>query len=339
MQRNPRLAIFTIPTLDHFLPDIVLRLPSASTWDVRIFSIAAPTALQAALAWTDDPNNDSLWFEFCWPPFPHLIETTDFGGRRVIMRVHRIEAAETMHVANMAWAKVDDVIVVSHDMYQRVLTAAPEVGLINRLHIVPNGVDVDRFERRNTADMFRIGWCGLMTLRKNPTLALQILLKLRTIDSRYHLNLSGKGCDQFAYETFMYTADQLGLLPAIQWDGSVEQSEMPRWHSHHGVLLHTSLHESFGYAIAEAAAVGCDIVIADHPGAHETWPESTLFSSIDQAVALIQNAKWGRWRDFVVNNYSINSQIRKIVCVLDGNVAPPCGHTSDVLCKEGVAVR
>lgn len=317
MARKPRLAILTLPSLDHFIADIVARLPAMSGWDVRQFSVDGPMKLAAALAWTDAPTRDALWFEFCWPPFPAIIEATDFGGRRVLMRVHRIEAAETMHVANMTWAKVDDVIVVGADMRQRVAIAAPEIDLVSRVHVVPNGVDVARFGGFTSWNRFRIGWCGLMTLRKNPTLALQILVMLRAIDRRYRMHFCGMGADPFAWEMFQYSVGKLGLSDAIAWDGNIPQSDMPDWHAANGILLHTSLHESFGYAIAEAACAGCDIAMLDHPGAEATWPGAMIFQSIDQAVDIVLKAAPGRWRGFVLDNYSLNAQLEKLCAVLD----------------------
>jgi hypothetical protein len=37
-----------------------------------------------------------------------------------------------------------------------------------------------------------------MTLRKNPTLALEVLARLRAADARYHLSLCGMGGEALA---------------------------------------------------------------------------------------------------------------------------------------------
>lgn len=322
MQRSPRLAILTLPSLDHFTGDLIAHLPTASGWTVKKFPVIGPDAIPQALAWTNDPMHDALWFEFCWPPFPSLIGTVDFGGRRVIVRVHRIEATETSHVANTPWEKVDDVIVVSPDMKQRVLRMAPEVAFVTRLHIVPNGVETERFELGANWNPLAIGWCGVLTLRKNPTLALQIFAKLHAADKRYRLNLCGMGAESLAQETFTHLSNRLDLRNAIHWHGNVSQAEMPAWHAANGVLLHTSLHESFGYAIAEAAATGCDLAVFDHPGAEDTWPAQTLFGTVDEAVELIRAARPERWRGHVVANFSLKQQIAVISAMLNFDITP-----------------
>src|SRR5271166_4221931 len=319
MPRAPRLAMMTLPTLDHFTGDLLAHLPAASGWEVRKFHLTSPATLGEALAWTDEPR-DAIWFEFCWPPFPALIGATDFGGRRVIVRVHRIEATETPHVADTPWDKVDDVIVVSPDMRRRVRAAAPEIELTSRLHLVCNGVDAGRFVPAGERNSFRIGWCGLMTLRKNPTLALQILARLRAVDARWHLSLCGMGGEPLAHETFVHLAGRLGLRDAISWEGRIGQSGMPRWHAANAVLLHTSLHEGLSYAVLEAAASGCDLVVFDHPGAAECWPAEVLFGTVEEAVDLIRAARPARWRDYVRARYSLDRQIAEVAAVLNDGV-------------------
>jgi hypothetical protein len=98
-RRPPRLAILQLRGLEHFLPDLAGGLAATGAVEIRRFTATGPAVLAEALAWTDEPARDALWFEFCWPPFPELIADTEFGGRRVLVRIHRIEAYETPHAA------------------------------------------------------------------------------------------------------------------------------------------------------------------------------------------------------------------------------------------------
>jgi glycosyltransferase involved in cell wall biosynthesis len=323
--RRPRLAFLLIRSLDHFAQDLIAALPEETGWDVRPFHVANLADLDAALAWTDRPDLDALWFEFCWPPFPRLIAETDFAGRRVIVRVHRIEAMETPHVAQTPWHKVQDVIVVSADMAARVRHAAPGLDRSTRLHCVHNGLDPRRFAPLLNWSPFRIGWCGLMTLRKNPMLALQVLFNLRVADERYHLHVCSNGGETLAIDSFFHLARHLDLIDAVHIDGTLPQHAMPDWHARNGVLLHTSLHESFGYAIAEAAAVGCDIAVLEHMGAAEFWPEATRYGTVDEAVWLIRNAAPHRWRNHIAQHFSLARQIAATAALLR---APVLAHAS-----------
>ena len=318
--RRPRLAFLLLPTLDHFAQDLIDRLPGVTGWDVRGFRLFSIADVQAALAWTDRPNIDALWFEFCWPPFPELIGKTDFAGRQVIVRVHRIEAMEANHVAQTPWSKVSDVIVVSTDMATRVRKAAPGLERTTQLHLVYNGLDTDRFVPLKTWDPYRIGWCGLMTLRKNPVLALQVLASLRLSDQRYHIHMCSNGGELLATESFHHLARRLDLVDAIHFDGRLSQADMPAWHRRNGILLHTSLHESFGYAIAEAASVGCDLAVLDHPGAAEFWPPETRYGTVEEAVQLIRHAQPYRWCT-LAQRFSLDRQLNGIADLMRRPVA------------------
>jgi glycosyltransferase involved in cell wall biosynthesis len=330
--RPPRLAFILLRGLDHFAHDLIARLPEATGWEVRGFLLNRLTDFHAALAWTDRPASDALWFEFCWPPFPHLIAETAFGGRRVIVRVHRIEAMETNHVAQTPWQKVSDLVVVSSDVAARVRLAAPALSSATRLHLIHNGLDLQHFAPLQVWDPFRIGWCGLMTLRKNPTLALQVLASLRAIDDRYSLHICGQGGERLADTSFQHLVRRLGLSNAVYLDGKVPRAEMPAWHASNGVLLHTSLHESFGYAIAEAAAVGCDLAVLDHPGAEEFWPEATRFGSVAEAADLIRAAAPHRWRTHV-QRFALEGQIEATATMLCSGAA--LGNRPHVLAQFG----
>ena len=155
-----------------------------------------------------------------------------------------------------------------------------------------------------------------MTLRKNPVLALQVLCVLRVQDERYHLHICGNGGEVLATETFLHLARHLDLMDAVHMDGTLPPHAMPDWHARNGVLLHTSLHESFGYAIAEAAAAGCDIAVFEHPGAAEFWPAARRFGTVNEAVWLIRNARPHRWRDHVTRNFSLARQIAATAAML-----------------------
>jgi glycosyltransferase involved in cell wall biosynthesis len=326
-ERAQRLAIMLLHGLDHFTHDLVAKLPCAGL-EVRGFHVRGMADLAAACAWADDASQDVIWFEFCWPPFPAMIAQYDFEGRRVVMRVHRIEAYETRHAATAPWAKIDDVIVVSQEMAMRVEGQAPALRQTTRLHVVHNGVDVDRFapSADTVRDAFRIGWCGSLIVRKNPVMALEILHLLRQEDARWHLHLCSQGGEALAVDSFNHLKHRLGLDDAVVNDGKIEAAHMPAWHARNAVLVSTSLHESFGYAMAEAASCGCDVVMLDQAGADEFWPEEMRFGTALEAAAMIQTARPDRWREMVVQRFSLAQQVEKLRCILR-----PVGESGDEL--------
>jgi len=106
----------------------------------------------------------------------------------------------------------------------------------------------------------------------------------------------------------------LGLGGVVRFDGVIE--DMPTWYANKGVLLSTSMYESFGMNIGEAMAVGAFPVVHDFPGADRLWPEECLFAGTDDAVALIRSARPGLYRDWVRDRYGLDRQIASVLRLL-----------------------
>jgi len=108
----------------------------------------------------------------------------------------------------------------------------------------------------------------------------------------------------------------LGLGGVVTFDGAV--ADMPAWYADKGVLLSTSMYESFGMNIGEAMAVGAFPVVHAFPGADRIWPEECLFASIEDAVALIRSGRPALYRGWVADRYGLDRQATAILGVLDG---------------------
>jgi glycosyltransferase involved in cell wall biosynthesis len=158
-----------------------------------------------------------------------------------------------------------------------------------------------------------------MILRKNPTLALEILHRLHADDGRYTLHIASGADDRIAADAFLALADRMRIGHALRWDGAVPQRAMPDWHASNAVLLSTSLHESFGYAIAEAACMGCDLAVLDHLGADEFWPDGVRFATVEDACRLIRHASPGRWRPLVQARFSLDRQVDQVRGIVLGD--------------------
>jgi len=107
---------------------------------------------------------------------------------------------------------------------------------------------------------------------------------------------------------------RLGLAGVVRFDGHV--GDMPRWYADKGVLLSTSMYESFGLNIGEAMSVGAFPVVHDFPGADTLWPAECLFASVEEAVALIRAARPGLYREWVVDRYGLHRQVAAVLDVV-----------------------
>ncbi len=289
---------------DSFLRPLLPALRRA--FDVRFVSLGPGDALAQAIDWAD-----IVWLEWCWD---HAVWATTSGvlrGKPCIVRLHSIEALQTDYPGRVDWRQVACLTTVGQDIAETLrarFPASPEAA------ILPNGIDMDRFALGNP-DRFRIAWVGHLEPKKNPMLLLQIAHRLVALDSRYTVRVAGALTDLRTARYLQQMVPALGLSNAIAFDGAV--ADMPAWYADKGVLLSTSMYESFGLNIGEAMATGAFPVVHAFPGADRIWPTECLFASIEDAVASIRAARTGLYRGWVGDRYGLDRQIAATIALIE----------------------
>jgi glycosyltransferase involved in cell wall biosynthesis len=276
--------------------------------DVRFICAGPGEALAEAIAWAD-----IVWLEWCWDHAVWATASDRLAGKRCVVRLHSIEALQTDFPARVDWSRVDRLITVGADITDVLLTGHPWIADHVRPEIIPNGIDMDRFAPGN-GDRHRIAWVGHLEPKKNPMLLLQIALTLHRADPRYVVHVAGGFTDLRTARYIRRLMGTLGLAGVVRFDGSV--SAMPEWYADKGVLLSTSMYESFGLNIGEAMAVGAFPVVHDFPGADLLWPPECLFAGIDEAVALIRSSRPGLYREWVGDRYGLDRQQAAVLRLL-----------------------
>ena len=295
---------------DSFLAPLIPALQRH--FDVRFVSIGPGDDLARAIAWAD-----IIWLEWCWD---HAVWATRSGllaGKPCILRLHSIEALQTDYPKQIDWSRVDALVTVGHDIAEITQAGCPGCRDVP-MHVIANGIDLDRFapDPERPPDRFAIGWVGHIEPKKNPMLLLQIAHHLLRQDPRYSFHVAGPFTDQRTARYLERMVGALNLGGKIRFDGQV--ADMPAWYADKGVLLSTTMYESFGLNIGEAMAVGAFPVIHDFPGADALWPKETLFASIEDAAALIRSARPGLYRQWVAQRYGMDRQIEAVIGMILG---------------------
>jgi glycosyltransferase involved in cell wall biosynthesis len=292
---------------DSFLAPL---LPALSRrFDVKLVSLAPGEELAAAVQWAD-----IVWLEWCWDHAVWVTRSQILAGRPCILRLHSIEALQTDYPSRIDWSQIDHLVTVAEDLTEVLGTILP--GLLNTVpvSIISNGIDLQRFVP-GTPDRYHVGWVGHLEPKKDPMLLLQIAHQLHQSDPRYKISVAGAFTDLRTARYLQHLMPRLGLAGVVQFDGVVQG--MPAWYADKGVLLSTSMYESFGMNIGEAMATGAYPVIHAFPGAERLWPPECLFTTIDQAVAQIRSARPGLYRDWVAARYSLERQVASVISLLD----------------------
>ena len=208
-----------------------------------------------------------MWLEWCWD---HAVWATSSGvlqGKPCVVRLHSVEALQTDYPAQVDWSRVACLTTVGHDIAETLHARFPLAPLAV---VIPNGIDMDRFAP-GAPDRFRIAWVGHLEPKKNPMLLLQIAHRLHALDPRYSFHVAGAFTDLRTARYIRQMLPALGLGGVVTFDGAV--ADMPAWYADKGVLLSTSMYESFGMNIGEAMAVGAFPAVHAFPGADRIWPE------------------------------------------------------------------
>ncbi|MBP3040203.1 glycosyltransferase, partial [Bacillaceae bacterium Marseille-Q3522] len=141
---------------------------------------------------------------------------------------------------------------------------------------------------------------------------LQIIKKLVDVDKNYKLYIAGEFKDPLIKQYWDYQINEMQLQNNIVFEGW--QSDVNRWLENKNFILAPSIHESFGFYIAEAMACGIKPIIHNFLYAKEIWPKEYLFNTIDEAVEMItcNNYPSNEYRAFIENNYSLMKELKLI---------------------------
>lgn len=223
----------------------------------------------------------------------------DLTNKKVIVRAIDIEVWSGAH-ANEIWDLVDDVIFVAPHIQKLMMTdSRPQAGRF-RQHVVPCGVNLDRWTFRDHEKGFNIGVVSELWESKGVDLGLQIAMKLKKIDPRYQITWLGK--NQMYHWGKAYFDDLAKDLPITHDDSFVE--DLNSWWEDKNYVLHCGQKETYTYAVAEAMSKGIKPIFHRYYGADITWPGLT-WTSIDEAINLITEDKYdsSSYRQYLINHH------------------------------------
>jgi len=255
---------------------------------------------------------DICWFEWCDSLLQFASGLPVAREKKIVTRLHRYEVF-TSFPEKINWGNIDGLILVANHLRYLLPERLSDVV---EIRVIENGVALDRFTFKKRKKGYNIGFIANMIPRKNPVLLLQIIKRLVEIDRRYKLFVAGEFSDKLIKLYWDYMINELNLGESVIFDGW--QSDVNKWLKDKDYILSTSIHESFGYAIAEAMAKGIKPVIYNFPYAKEIWDQKYLFNTIDEAVAKIREDDYtsDEYRSFIEKKYALKKEMDKIISFL-----------------------
>ncbi|WP_242966444.1 methyltransferase domain-containing protein [Clostridium sp. BSD9I1] len=289
---------------DKFIWDIVNEL--CKEYEVKKVTITNLSQIDEWMEWAD-----ICWFEWCDELVAYGSKHKLAKEKKIICRLHRYEAL-TSYPQNVEWENVDKLVIVTDHLKNFLLAQLPDIDKRVEIITIRNGVNLDKYELKERNSGFNIAYIGYIHQRKNPFLLIQIIEKLVKIDKRYKLYVAGQFQDSLIELYWNYQVEKMGLQNNVIFQGW--QNNINKWLEDKNYIVSTSIHESFGYGIAEAMARGIKPVIHDFVFSEEIWDEKYLFNTIDEAVNMILDKKYDskEYRKFIEEKYSLNKQIEMI---------------------------
>jgi glycosyltransferase involved in cell wall biosynthesis len=250
-----RIVFFVKEGLDSFLGDIIKGL--SGEYLVRKIIVSDFKQIDAGMEWAD-----VCWFEWC-------DELVVYGSRlplarrkKLVCRLHRYEVFIGVP-PKVEWSNVDRLVIVTRHLKDLLDMYHPSIADKVKIEVIENGVDLSKYSFKRRSNGFNLAMVGYIHSRKNPVLLLQIIRKLADIDKRYKLYIAGQFQDKIIKLYWDYQVRRMGLESNVVFDGW--QDDISKWLEDKNYVLSTSIHESFGYGIAEAMARGIKPIIHDFP--------------------------------------------------------------------------
>ena len=258
---------------------------------------------------------DALWIDWA-TEHAVLASQLNAGHRKPLwIHLHAFEVLEGRFCRDIAWSNVSGLVAVSRDVLRLAEEQAPNLNDTRR-HVISNGVDCSRFYPTGMNDPYHLSWVGEITPKKNPHIVVHLLHALRQNGAPYRLSMAGAFVSDRSLQHVRHLVQQFGLEAVVSINGHV--ADMASWFRDKGVLVSTSLYESFGLAIGEAAASGAAPVIFDFPNATDLWPREWIVSGFLEACEAVLRARPGAARAYVLARYSLDRMEDGIRRVLSG---------------------
>ena len=265
-------------------------------WDPRLVEGAdvvffewADTSIQRA----SDPS-DKFYEEFkC--SFPK-------GKTRIICRCHDID----MWCHNLRGIQkgfMEDLIFVAKHTAR--IAHEREEDNADRVHIIPHGIDLDKFTFKERTKTKKIAWVGRYDANKNYYKPFEILLEL---PRDYELHMCGRRHIALWEEAYFDTLVKRNNLKVVY---TADEPDMNAWLEDKEYYLLTSGKEAFSYSTAECMAKGIKPIINHFYAAEEIYPEKYIYDKISDAVKMITSDEYNpqEYRDYIAKNYELKRML------------------------------
>lgn len=295
-----KITFFVKPTLDSFLDDVIQGL--TDFYETKKIVVTDLKQIEHEMK-----KADICWFEWCDELVGHASKLPIAKHKKIICRLHSYEAF-TDYIHQVNWQNIDKLIFVAQHI-RKVVLESEKTLQESQTCVIPNGVDVSRYQFARHKPGYNIAYVGYINYKKGPMLLLHTFKAIHDLDSRYKLYLAGQFQDPRDVLYFQQMIEEWQLQDSIIYTGW--QDNLDQWLEDKNFILCTSILESQNMSVMQAMAKGIKPLVHHFVGAQDIYPKEYIWNSIDQCLNLIQDETYNseEYRCFLEKRYSIKNQI------------------------------
>ena len=219
-----------------------------------------------------------------------------------ILRIHAYEAfGET--IKYIKFEKFDTVIFVAEYIKEYV---ERKYGKIPNAVVIPNGIEVDKFEYKNKVKNNKIAYAGQLSRKKG----IGELFFIANSLPEYEFHCAGQFTEDDVCEYFHRKKPDNVFLHPYQYD-------LNKFFKDKTYIINTSVREGSPVGILEGMAAGLKPLIMNWIGAKEIYGEY-VYKNLDELQLLLYGSyRPEEYRKFVEDNYSFKDIYKEIEKVLE----------------------
>lgn len=130
-----------------------------------------------------------------------------------------------------------------------------------KIHYLPNGLQINFYPFTLRKNLYpRLCWLRAFHSIYQPWMAIEVLADIKKIFPTADLLMIGPDKHDGSFEKTKETIKKYGLENSVRIIEGVKKAEVPDWLNQGDIFLNTTIYESFGVSVIEAAACGLPVV-------------------------------------------------------------------------------
>lgn len=276
------------------------------------------------------PHFDIVIFEWANDLTAQIINSEKFGALRsshnfkTVVRVHDHEVTKVFDGSRridwIHWGRVDKIWFINPGIQSLFIQLK---GFQGKTFFLPNAVDSKHFPESQMKQK-KVGFLSIH-YRERKRIDRVISIARLLPDWLFYVRAHIPRPNEQFHEEYVKIRDMAVGVPNVIFEhrdaipmimGGYDYADLKKWYADKAVILSTSDHEGFHYAIAEGALCGCMPVVWNWPTSEVFWNQYVV-NNIELAAATIANYKPSNaYREYIEKRFSPQKLVAELLAML-----------------------